>query len=124
MINQVKEYLELLQEVDGVRSIVLTGSDGLLIENIDLSTKTDPDVIAAMVAGMFGMMKRSILRIDSGENIIKGDMNQLTLELSDAKIFAVKVNDSFLSVITYGNVNLGLLRLYINKVAEKISGII
>ncbi len=121
MSNQLKESLSMLLEVNGVLAVVLSSRDGMVIEHISNGILTDSNVTGAMSAGIFGMIKKSIERISEGDNILNGDLNQVLIELTNAKIMSVDVSDGILSVISNVNINLGLLRLYMKKTSEKIS---
>lgn len=121
MADQLKDSLQILQRLEGVRSVVLTGRDGLVIEHIAKDIQTDPAITGAMTAGMFGMIAKSMQRIGGSDNALNSEMNQVLMELAGAKVIAVNVLNGILSIITTGDVNLGLLRLHVNKTAKQVS---
>jgi len=123
MYNRFKESLSLLLEVPGVFAVVLSNRDGIVVEYVSNGTHTNSNVIGAMSAGIFGMIKKSLQRISEGDDILGGELNQVLVELTDSKLMAVTVTDGILMSISKGDVNLGLLRIYTKKASDRISEI-
>jgi len=121
MYKQLKSYLNALLEVDGVMSVILNSPDGMVIEHVKNGFESDPDITGALAAGIFGMIKRSMLRVSEEEKKFRGDVDQVLIEISDAKIMSVSVADGILSIVSSKDVNLGMLRLVSEKVAKKVS---
>jgi predicted regulator of Ras-like GTPase activity (Roadblock/LC7/MglB family) len=109
-----------LLRVDGVKGVAIVSRDGLLIEGQASDRTIDIESVAAMVATVYG----TALNV-SGEVFHEQAIDMVTLESPKGKILAVDAGENaVLAVITDPKVNLGLIRIYLGRNAEKVASML
>ncbi len=111
-----ENILAELLRLDGVKGAAVVGKDGLVIDFETTDKTIDPDIAAAMVAAVYGSGTTVMDRIMNGKTdivMVEGDKGKVLL--IDAGENAV------LTVFTEPKVNLGLIRIEMKRVAERIA---
>ncbi len=111
-----ENILAELLRLDGVKGAAVVGKDGLVIDFETTDKTIDPDIAAAMVAAVYGSGTTVMDRIMDGKTdivMVEGDKGKVLL--IDAGENAV------LTVFTEPKVNLGLIRIEMKRVAERIA---
>ncbi len=111
-----ENILAELLRLDGVKGAAVVGKDGLVIDFETTDKTIDPDIAAAMVAAVYGSGTTVMDRIMDGKTdivMVEGDKGKILL--IDAGENAV------LTVFTESKVNLGLIRIEMKRVAERIA---
>ncbi len=110
---------ELLR-VDGVKGVAVVSKDGLLIEGQANDRTIDIENVAAMVATIYGTSLNVSKEVFHDEAI-----DMVTLEAPKGKIITVEAGENaVLTVLTDPKVNLGLVRIYLKKNAQKVASMI
>jgi predicted regulator of Ras-like GTPase activity (Roadblock/LC7/MglB family) len=106
---------ELLR-IEGVKSVVIVGKDGLVIEFESADRTIDPELAAAMVAAAYGS------GVTTMERLMAGKTDMVMVEGDRGKILLIDAGENaMLSVFTEPKVNLGLIRIEMRRAAEKIA---
>ncbi|RKZ21952.1 hypothetical protein DRQ18_03565 [bacterium] len=106
----MKEVLERINSISGVKGSMVVGKDGIIIESSALSS-VDSDLLAAMVAKVGKEMEE---RINARKNFM------VTVNGEGGIILFGVEEDFILAVIARKDANIGGLRLEIKKGIEKI----
>lgn len=115
-VTLFENILAELLRLDGVKGAAVVGKDGLVIDFETTDKTIDPDIAAAMVAAVYGSGTTVMDRIMDGKTdivMVEGDKGKILL--IDAGENAV------LTVFTESKVNLGLIRIEMKRVAERIA---
>ncbi len=105
-------------DIPGLKGIVLSTFDGLPVAS-DIKSVERQNRIAAMVSALVTLSKKVTSELEVGE------MEAIAVEADEGKIFCYTIDDSaILAVITHKDINLGVLRLVIPKMIEKLRAII
>ncbi len=115
-VTLFENILAELLRLDGVKGAAVVGKDGLVIDFETTDKTIDPDIAAAMVAAVYGSGTTVMDRIMDGKTdivMVEGDKGKVLL--IDAGENAV------LTVFTEPKVNLGLIRIEMKRVAERIA---
>ncbi len=109
-----------LLRVEGVKGVAIVSKDGLLIEGQASDRTIDVEQVAAMVATIYG----TSLNV-SNEVFHEEAIDMVTLEAPKGKIITVEAGaNAVLSVLTDTKVNLGLVRIYLKRNAQKVSSLL
>ncbi len=114
----IQELLHAFIKIRGVRSALVVGSDGLVLESA-LSSEGDPvDVEAVGAVAASGLVPAFELGIQTGH----GSLTQAIYEYRDALIVIEALgDDAVLVIVTDLLANLGLLRLQARKARQELS---
>ena len=109
-----------LLRVDGVKGVAVVSKDGLLIEGQASDRTIDVENVAAMVATIYGTSLNVSKEVFHEEAI-----DMVTLESPKGKIITVEAGENaVLTVLTDPKVNLGLVRIYIKRNAQKVASML
>ncbi|NJE09902.1 roadblock/LC7 domain-containing protein [Thermococcus sp. MAR1] len=109
-----------LLRVDGVKGVAIVSKDGLLIEAQASDRTIDAESTGAMVATIYGTSLNVSKEIFHEETI-----DMVTLESPKGKIITVEAGENaVLSVLTDPKVNLGLVRIYLKRNAQKVASML
>ena len=115
----METILEELNQTPGVLGSFIVGTDGLVIVPA-WDQEVDMDMLGADSADVFNA---AISLLD--EKLEMGEINLLSMEAENAKLFLKSIDDStLLAVATSPEVNLGLLRIEIASAAEKLEEVL
>lgn len=109
-----------LLRVDGVKGVAIVSKDGLLIEGQASDRSIDVESVSAMVATIYGTSLSVSKEVFNEEAI-----DMMTLESPRGKIITVDAGENaVLTVLTESKVNLGLVRIYLKRNAQKVASIL
>ncbi len=123
MIN-IKTFDEILSKIikseSGIKKVILVDRTGLTIAHVSKFSyyPVDIDGIGAIASAVFSASE------EQGKNLEIGDLDLLSSEFTDGKIFAASCGKGVLSVITDKDVNIGMVRLLIKKTSEQLKEIL
>ncbi len=117
--EKIKEvFRDVGADIPGLKGIVLSTFDGLPVAS-DIKSVERQNRIAAMVSALVTLSKKVTSELEVGE------MEAIAVEADEGKIFCYTIDDSaILAVITQKDINLGVLRLVIPKMIERLKDII
>ncbi len=106
-----------LMNIEGVNGVLIVGKDGLLIEHLLNDKSVDPEAVGAMVSTVYGSGKTV-----AGEVLKTDDVDMVSIETPRGKIIAIEAgDDAILGLVANNTVNLGLIRVYLKRAAEKVA---
>ena len=118
MGEQLKSLLQTVEDQTGISEIAVVSKDGLLIASA-MAGQYDPDLVAAMAAGMFGSAS------NVAEQLLHAKPLQVLIETSKGRVVAVSAGDKAVIVALAPTAsNLGLILIELRKAADKIANII
>lgn len=120
----LKSFDEILSQIikseTGIKKVILVDRTGLTIAHVSKFSyyPVDIDGIGAIASAVFSASE------EQGKNLEIGDLDLLSSEFSDGKIFAASCGKGVLSVITDKDVNIGMIRLVMKKTSEKLKEVL
>ena len=117
--ERIKEvFRDAGADIPGLRGIVLSTFDGLPVAS-DIKSVERQNKVAAMVSALITLSRKVTSELEVGE------MEAISVEAEDGKIFCYAIEDAaILAVITDKDINLGILRLVVPKMIDKLKEII
>ncbi len=110
--------LKELRKIGDIQGSSVVSRDGLIIA-ADLSQDIDEETFAAMSAAMQGAAETAVSELK------RGALNEIIIDAEKGKLVSIGAGElAILVCISKREVNLGLLRLELNKVAKKITSVI
>jgi hypothetical protein len=110
--------LKELRKIGDIQGSSVVSRDGLIIA-ADLSQDIDEETFAAMSAAMQGAAETAVSELK------RGALNEIIIDAEKGKLVSIGAGElAILVCISKREVNLGLLRLELNKVAKKINSVI
>lgn len=109
----MRDNIEPLAQIEGVKGAVLVSRDGLVVAST-LESEDEEEVTAAMAASIFGNIDKSLARMDIGsaqDTIIESESHVLQL---------MGVNELVLVVVTDKTANAGKVRLEMRRCARRL----
>ena len=114
-MSRLKELLTELVEVQGIKSAVIVGRDGFVIDGVSRGSALDTDALGAVISTGTGSSEVM------GRELKIGDMSQCMFEYSGGLIVMALLGvDAILAVVADLNANIGNVRFQIKKRAEQI----
>jgi len=111
--DKLVEILKGLRKVSDIQSSAVVSRDGLIIA-ADISKDVDEETFAAMSAAMQGAAETAVSELSCGK------LNEITLDAEKGKIVSIGAGElAILVCLAKRSVNLGLMRLELNKVAKQ-----
>ena len=112
-----KILTEIIRNDKGIKKVILTDKTGLTIANVSKLSyyPVDVDSIGAIASAVFCASE------EQGKNLGIGDLQIVTSEFSEGKIFASACGKGVLSVVSEAEVNIGLVRLVMKKQGVRLS---
>jgi predicted regulator of Ras-like GTPase activity (Roadblock/LC7/MglB family) len=106
-----KILTEIIRQDKGIKKIILTDKTGLTIANVSKLSyyPVDVDSIGAIASAVFCASE------EQGKNLQIGELEIVTSEFSEGKIFASACGKGVLCVVSEAEVNIGLIRLLMKK---------
>ncbi|MHA1238353.1 MAG: roadblock/LC7 domain-containing protein [Candidatus Odinarchaeia archaeon] len=120
----VKAFDKILSKIikseSGIKKVILVDRTGLTIAHVSKFSyyPVDVDGIGAIASAVFCASE------EQGKNLDIGDLDIVTSEFSDGKIFAASVGKGVLCVITDKDVNIGMVRLVIKKTSDELKKVL
>ncbi len=112
-MEELRKILSDLKSVDGVTGIILISPEGLPMVS-ELPEAVDPDLFSATAVTVYAACEKTIMGIDFGKP------SMISIEANEGKIFLVNCGEGILGVLSDNRVNLGLLRIMLNKTSKKV----
>ncbi|RLI54432.1 MAG: hypothetical protein DRO87_10130 [Candidatus Thorarchaeota archaeon] len=102
---------EIIRQDKGVKKVILVDKTGLTIANVSKLSyyPVDVDSIGAIASAVFCASE------EQGKNLQIGELEIVTSEFSEGKIFASACGKGVLCVVSEAEVNIGLIRLVMKK---------
>lgn len=107
---------EIIKGETGIKKVILVDKSGLTIAHVTKFSYYPVDVesIGAIASAVFGASE------EQGRNLQIGELDIVTSEFKNGKIFAASCGQGILCVITEPNVNIGMVRFLMQKTANKV----
>ncbi len=112
-----KILTEIIRQDKGIKKIILTDKTGLTIANVSKLSyyPVDVDSIGAIASAVFCASE------EQGKNLQIGELEIVTSEFSEGKIFASACGKGVLCVVSEAEVNIGLIRLLMKKQGQTLA---
>jgi predicted regulator of Ras-like GTPase activity (Roadblock/LC7/MglB family) len=106
-----KILTEIIRQDKGIKKVILVDKTGLTIANVSKLSyfPIDTDSIGAIASAVFCASE------EQGKNLQIGELEIVTSEFSEGKIFASSCGKGVLCVVSESEVNIGLIRLIMKK---------
>ena len=106
-----KILTEIIRQDKGIKKVILVDKTGLTIANVSKLSyyPVDVDSIGAIASAVFCASD------EQGKNLQIGELEIVTSEFSEGKIFASACGKGVLCVVSEAEVNIGLIRLVMKK---------
>lgn len=106
-----KILTEIIRQDKGIKKVILVDKTGLTIANVSKLSyyPVDVDSIGAIASAVFCASE------EQGKNLQIGELEIVTSEFSEGKIFAPACGKGVLCVVSEAEVNIGLIRLVMKK---------
>ncbi len=112
-----KILTEIIRQDKGIKKVILVDKTGLTIANVSKLSyyPVDVDSIGAIASAVFCASE------EQGKNLQIGELEIVTSEFSEGKIFASACGKGVLCVVSEAEVNIGLIRLVMKKQGVQLS---
>ena len=102
---------DIIRQEKGIRKVILVDKTGLTIANVSKLSyyPVDVDSIGAIASAVFCASE------EQGRNLQIGELEIVTSEFSEGKIFASACGKGVLCVVSDADVNIGMIRLVMKK---------
>ena len=102
---------DIIRQEKGIRKVILVDKTGLTIANVSKLSyyPVDVDSIGAIASAVFCASEKQ------GKNLQIGELEIVTSEFSEGKIFASACGKGVLCVVSDADVNIGMIRLVMKK---------
>lgn len=120
----VKAFDKILSDVikaeSGIKKVILVDRTGLTIAHVSKFSyyPVDIDGIGAIASAVDTASE------EQGKNLDIGELNIVTSEFDNGKIFAASCGKGVLCVITDADVNIGMIRLVMKKASNQLKGVL
>ncbi|MFW9979429.1 MAG: roadblock/LC7 domain-containing protein [Candidatus Thorarchaeota archaeon] len=106
-----KILTEIIRQDRGIKKVILVDKTGLTIANVSKLSAfvVDTDSIGAIASAVFCASE------EQGKNLQIGELEIVTSEFSEGKIFASACGKGVLCVVSEAEVNIGMIRLVMKK---------
>ena len=110
----METILQRIAEIEGVIQAILVGKDGLVVAG-SMNSSEDEEVLGAMAAACFSAVTHYSQEIGTGE------MRQAMLQAAHGALHLTEIDDLILVVSTTPQVNLGRIRLEMNRASQRLA---
>uniref|UniRef100_A0A7C4TWC0 Roadblock/LAMTOR2 domain-containing protein n=1 Tax=Caldisericum exile TaxID=693075 RepID=A0A7C4TWC0_9BACT len=111
----MENILNELSRVEGVMGVAIVSTDGLIVSSV-LPQDLDPDAVSGMCATSF---RNSVT---TAKVLNAGKVKYVLIETDTNFIIFSSVGNGFLAVVSSRKINLGLLRIKVDKAVQEIKG--
>lgn len=116
--EKLNEPLDELDDVQGIKGAAVVRRDGLLIAS-NLGQDINDDQVGAMTASTVGSGETA------SESLEMGNVNAVTIEAADGKLVSTGAGEEgILTILTDSDVNMGLVKVEMEKATKKIKRIL
>ncbi len=109
----MEELIRDLSRIEGVKGVAIVSNDGLIVTSV-LPESADGDAIAGMCATNFRNGLTTVKVLNAGK------IRHILIETDSEFIIFSSLGNSFLATISERNVNLGYLRIKIDRAVKAI----
>lgn len=109
----MEELIRELAGIEGVKGVAIVSNDGLIVSSV-LPEDVDADAVAGMCATNFRNGLTTVKVLNAGK------IRHILIETDLEFIVFSSLGNSFLATISERNVNLGFLRIKIDKAVKAI----
>jgi predicted regulator of Ras-like GTPase activity (Roadblock/LC7/MglB family) len=112
-----KILTEIIRQEKGIKKVILVDKTGLTIANVSKLSyyPVDVDSIGAIASAVFCASE------EQGNNLQIGQLEIVTSEFSEGKIFASACGKGVLCVVSEADVNIGMVRLVMKKQGKQLA---
>ena len=112
-----KILTEVIRQEKGIRKVILVDKTGLTIANVSKLSyyPVDVDSIGAIASAVFCASE------EQGQHLQIGELEIVTSEFSEGKIFASACGKGVLCVVSEESVNIGMIRLVMKKQGAQLA---
>ncbi len=112
-----KILTDVIRQEKGIRKVILVDKTGLTIANVSKLSyyPVDVDSIGAIASAVFCASE------EQGKNLQIGELEIVTSEFSEGKIFASACGKGVLCVVSEESVNIGMIRLVMKKQGAQLA---
>ncbi|MEM2135391.1 MAG: roadblock/LC7 domain-containing protein [Candidatus Freyarchaeota archaeon] len=120
----IKAFDKILSDVikaeSGIKKVILVDRTGLTIAHVSKFSyyPVDIDGIGAIASAVYCASE------EQGKNLDIGELNIVTSEFDNGKIFAASCGKGVLCVITDSDVNIGMIRLVMKKASTQLKSVL
>jgi hypothetical protein len=112
---EMKDVLREIVNVDGVRTAVVVGRDGFIIEGVSNDKTVDTEAVGAVISTGLATLEKM------AKDLAVGGMNQGMLEYEKGVLVVGALGEfALLCVVCQTNANLGMVRMQIKKRSVEI----
>ncbi len=116
--EKLNKPLDELDNVQGIKGAAVVRRDGLLIAS-NLGQDINDDQVGAMTASTVGSGETA------SESLGMGEVNAVTIESKDGKLVSTGAGEEgILTILTDSGVNMGLVKVEMEKATKKIKRIL
>jgi predicted regulator of Ras-like GTPase activity (Roadblock/LC7/MglB family) len=123
-LMDIKAFDKILSDVikaeSGIKKVILVDRTGLTIAHVSKFSyyPVDIDGIGAIASAVYCASE------EQGKNLDIGELNIVTSEFDNGKIFAASCGKGVLCVITDSDVNIGMIRLVMKKASNQLKSVL
>ena len=112
-----KILTEIIRQEKGIKKVILVDKTGLTIANVSKLSyyPVDVDSIGAIASAVFCASE------EQGNNLQIGQLEIVTSEFSEGRIFASACGKGVLCVVSEADVNIGMVRLVMKKQGKQLA---
>jgi predicted regulator of Ras-like GTPase activity (Roadblock/LC7/MglB family) len=109
----MEKHLRELNKIPGVKGSAIISNEGLMVLSL-LPSETDADAVAGMCASNFRNSTTVAKVLNAGKT------KKVIIETDNSFIIFASIGNGFLAVLAEKDVNLGLLKIRIDKAVREI----
>ncbi len=109
----MEEQLRKLNKIEGIKGSAIISDEGLTVMSL-LPSDIDPDAVSGMCASNFRNSTTVAKILNAGKT------RRVIIETDTSFILFASIGNGFLAIITEREVNLGLLRIRMDKAVKEI----
>ncbi len=107
------DILRQINRIDGVRGVVVTDADGLVVA-AELSEGDDPTAIGATTAHMYATLRQAAMRLE------RGTLSRFTLHGKHGNVVGVLLQKVVLVTLVRRDANMGMVLVELKGLTAKL----
>jgi len=109
----MRDILRKINRIDGVRGVVVTDPDGLVVA-AELSEGDDPSAIGATAAHMYATLKQAATRLE------RGTLSRFTLRGKSGNVVGVLMKKVVLVTLVRRDANMGMVLVELKDLVTEL----
>ncbi len=109
----MEEILRDLNKIEGIKGVAIVSSEGLIVNSF-LPSSIDPDAVGGMCASSFRNSATTAKVLEAGK------IKNMIIETDSDFIIFTPIGNGFLAIISDKSLNLGYLRIRIDKAVRQL----